>query len=258
MVPGPRGLLEPVRAARGVDAVARADAVLVPALAVDDGQAAGSVAAAAATTARLARVGPLIPLIALVYDDELVEHVPTEGHDIRSAPRPAREPGFTFYRCEIASPRSESSWSESREPFRGWICFSSRMSRVANLRPASRRVRAHIPVQPAPSAASRSRRVQKFSERCTADRVSRLRRPAQEGVLCGRDRLQGLGLLLPHGQPERFPRRRPGGQGQGQVVERVVLFLLRRTPAAATARRTRRPPRRPSPAKSSSASEKVA
>ena len=30
----------------------------------------------------LARVGPLVPLIALVYDDELVEHVPAEGHDI--------------------------------------------------------------------------------------------------------------------------------------------------------------------------------
>ena len=35
MVPGPRGLLEPGEPPRGVDAVARADAVLVPALAVD-------------------------------------------------------------------------------------------------------------------------------------------------------------------------------------------------------------------------------
>ena len=35
MVAGPRGLLEPGETRRGVDAVARADAVLVPALAVD-------------------------------------------------------------------------------------------------------------------------------------------------------------------------------------------------------------------------------
>jgi 5-formyltetrahydrofolate cyclo-ligase len=81
MVPGPRGLLEPGEPPRGVDAVARADAVLVPALAVDTvgrrlGRGGGSYDRA------LARVGPLVPLIALVYDDELIEHVPTEGHDI--------------------------------------------------------------------------------------------------------------------------------------------------------------------------------
>lgn len=81
MVPGPRGLLEPGEPSRGVDAVARADAVLVPALAVDGagrrlGRGGGSYDRA------LARVGPLVPLIALVYDDELVEHVPAESHDI--------------------------------------------------------------------------------------------------------------------------------------------------------------------------------
>ena len=81
MVPGPRGLLEPGEQPRGVDAVARADAVLVPALAVDEagrrlGRGGGSYDRA------LARVGPLVPLIALVYDDELVEHVPAESHDI--------------------------------------------------------------------------------------------------------------------------------------------------------------------------------
>jgi len=81
MVPGPRGLLEPGEQPRGVDAVARADAVLVPALAVDGagrrlGRGGGSYDRA------LARVGPLVPLIALVYDDELVEHVPAESHDI--------------------------------------------------------------------------------------------------------------------------------------------------------------------------------
>ena len=81
MVPGPRGLLEPGEPPRGVDAVARADAVLVPALAVDAagrrlGRGGGSYDRA------LARVGPLIPLIALVYDEELIEHVPAEAHDI--------------------------------------------------------------------------------------------------------------------------------------------------------------------------------
>jgi 5-formyltetrahydrofolate cyclo-ligase len=81
MVPGPRGLLEPGEPPRGVDAVARADAVLVPALAVDTvgrrlGRGGGSYDRA------LARVGPLVPLIALIYDDELVEQVPAEGHDI--------------------------------------------------------------------------------------------------------------------------------------------------------------------------------
>ena len=81
LVPGPRGLRQPGEPPRGVDAVARADAVLVPALAVDPagrrlGRGGGSYDRA------LARVGPLVPLIALVYDDELVEHVPVEDHDV--------------------------------------------------------------------------------------------------------------------------------------------------------------------------------
>ena len=81
LVPGPRGLLQPGEPPRGVGAVARADAVLVPALAVDPagrrlGRGGGSYDRA------LARVGPLVPLIALIYDDELVERVPVEGHDV--------------------------------------------------------------------------------------------------------------------------------------------------------------------------------
>jgi 5-formyltetrahydrofolate cyclo-ligase len=89
MVPGPRGLLEPGEPPRGVDAVARADAVLVPALAVDgDGRRLGR--GGGSYDRALARVGPLVPLIALLYDDELVEHVPAEGHDIpvRATARP--------------------------------------------------------------------------------------------------------------------------------------------------------------------------
>ena len=95
MVPGPRGLLEPGEPPRGVDAVARADAVLVPALAVDGagrrlGRGGGSYDRA------LARVGSLVPLIALVYDDELVEHVPTEGHDIPVRATASPRAGLTF------------------------------------------------------------------------------------------------------------------------------------------------------------------
>jgi 5-formyltetrahydrofolate cyclo-ligase len=81
LVPGPRGLLEPAEARRGVGAIARADAVLVPALAVDRsgnrlGRGGGSYDRA------LARVGALIPLIALLYDGELAGEVPAEPHDV--------------------------------------------------------------------------------------------------------------------------------------------------------------------------------
>ena len=89
LVPGPRGLLEPGEPPRGADAVARADVVLVPALAADRtgnrlGRGGGSYDRA------LARVAPLIPVIALLYDDELLGHVPTEAHDapVRAAVRP--------------------------------------------------------------------------------------------------------------------------------------------------------------------------
>ena len=82
LVPGPRGLREPSEPPRGVGAVARADAVLVPALAVDRagnrlGRGGGSFDRA------LARVSPLVPLIALVYDDEIVDRVPAEHHDVK-------------------------------------------------------------------------------------------------------------------------------------------------------------------------------
>jgi 5-formyltetrahydrofolate cyclo-ligase len=95
LVPGPRGLREPGEPPRGVQAVARADVVLAPALAVDRagnrlGRGGGSYDRA------LARVGPLIPVIALLYDDELLGHVPAEPHDtpVRAAVRPG--PGITW------------------------------------------------------------------------------------------------------------------------------------------------------------------
>jgi len=80
--PGPRGLTEPSEPPRGPDVVARADLVLVPALAVDRsgvrlGRGGGSYDRA------LARVGPGIPTIALLYDDELLDEVPAAAHDRR-------------------------------------------------------------------------------------------------------------------------------------------------------------------------------
>jgi 5-formyltetrahydrofolate cyclo-ligase len=82
LVRGPHGLLEPGEPPRGPGAVARADAVLVPALAVDRagnrlGRGGGSYDRA------LARVGPLVPLIALIYDAELLDRVPAEPHDVK-------------------------------------------------------------------------------------------------------------------------------------------------------------------------------
>jgi len=80
LIPGPRGLLEPGEPPRGSAAVARADVVLVPALAVDYagnrlGRGGGSYVRA------LARVSRQIPVIALLYDDELIAQVPAEPHD---------------------------------------------------------------------------------------------------------------------------------------------------------------------------------
>ena len=88
--PGPRGLAEPGEPPRGPDAIARADLVVVPALAVDRGgvrlgRGGGSYDRA------LARVGPGIPTIALLYDSELLDKVPVDGHDqrVRLVARPA-------------------------------------------------------------------------------------------------------------------------------------------------------------------------
>jgi 5-formyltetrahydrofolate cyclo-ligase len=80
LLPGPHGLHEPGEPPRGTDAVRRADVVLVPALAVDAagnrlGRGGGSYDRA------LARVAPLIPVIALIYDDEFLDTVPTAAHD---------------------------------------------------------------------------------------------------------------------------------------------------------------------------------
>lgn len=95
LAPGPRGLLQPVEPVRGTGTVARADVVLVPALAVDVhgrrlGRGGGSYDRA------LARVGPQVPTIALLYDSELLPSVPVEEHDqaVRAVARP--EQGITW------------------------------------------------------------------------------------------------------------------------------------------------------------------
>jgi 5-formyltetrahydrofolate cyclo-ligase len=100
LVPGPRGLAEPGEPPRGAGTVARADVVLAPALAVDQagnrlGRGGGSYDRA------LARVGPLIPVIALLYDAELLSHVPAEPHDtpVRAVVRPAA--GITWLSAGI-------------------------------------------------------------------------------------------------------------------------------------------------------------
>jgi len=81
---GPRGLLEPGPAEprRGPGAIARADLVLVPALAADRrgnrlGKGGGSYDRA------LARVGELVPTVALLFDGELLDEVPAGPHDVR-------------------------------------------------------------------------------------------------------------------------------------------------------------------------------
>jgi 5-formyltetrahydrofolate cyclo-ligase len=95
LAPGPRGMLQPVEPVRGTGTVARADVVLVPALAVDVrgrrlGRGGGSYDRA------LARVGPQVPTIALLYDAELLPSVPAEEHDqaVRAVARPGQ--GITW------------------------------------------------------------------------------------------------------------------------------------------------------------------
>lgn len=87
---GPRGLLQPAEPGRGVGAIASADFVIVPALAVDRsgnrlGRGGGSYDRA------LARVGPAVPTLALSYEGELLDEVPAGPHDqrVRAVAQPA-------------------------------------------------------------------------------------------------------------------------------------------------------------------------
>lgn len=76
------GLREPRRERLGIDAITEADAIIVPALAVDVrgvrlGRGGGSYDRA------LLRVDAYIPVIALLYDGEVLPDVPAEAHDRR-------------------------------------------------------------------------------------------------------------------------------------------------------------------------------
>jgi 5-formyltetrahydrofolate cyclo-ligase len=95
LVPGRFGLREPGEARRGVDTVARADVVIVPALAVSvTGQRLGR--GGGSYDRALARVGPQVPTIALLYDDEFLPSVPAAAHDrpVRAVARPSH--GITW------------------------------------------------------------------------------------------------------------------------------------------------------------------
>ena len=107
LVPGDRGLLEPSEARRGAGTVARADVVIVPALAVSEsgmrlGRGGGSYDRA------LARVGEQVPTIALLFDGELLPSVPAAPHD-----QPVRA---------VATPARGITWLSSRLPLAvGWL-----------------------------------------------------------------------------------------------------------------------------------------
>ncbi|MFG3202660.1 5-formyltetrahydrofolate cyclo-ligase [Streptomyces sp. NPDC048192] len=80
---GKMALLEPSGARLGPDAVAAADVVLLPGLAVDArgmrlGRGGGSYDR---VLARLERAGARPRLVVLLYDTEVVAHVPAEAHD---------------------------------------------------------------------------------------------------------------------------------------------------------------------------------
>lgn len=107
LVPGPYGLMEPSEPRRGVAAIARADVVIVPALAVARSSSTGSSGSSRSSGVglpgvrlgrgagcydrALAHVSGQIPVIALLYDDELVDSLPADPHDrqVTHAARPS-------------------------------------------------------------------------------------------------------------------------------------------------------------------------
>ncbi|MFJ9620699.1 5-formyltetrahydrofolate cyclo-ligase [Streptomyces sp. NPDC101181] len=83
LLPAGRGLLEPDGLRLGPAAVLEADAVLLPGLAVDRegmrlGRGGGSYDR---VLARLTAAGAHPALVVLLYDDEVLAHVPAEAHD---------------------------------------------------------------------------------------------------------------------------------------------------------------------------------
>ncbi|WP_163511638.1 5-formyltetrahydrofolate cyclo-ligase [Fodinicola acaciae] len=82
LAPAGRGLREPLGPRLGTDAIRTADAVVVPAVAVGlDGSRLGR--GGGSYDRALTRVSADTPVVALVYDDELVDSLPTEAHDVQ-------------------------------------------------------------------------------------------------------------------------------------------------------------------------------
>lgn len=82
LTPARMGLLEPAGPREGLEAIAWADVVLVPGLAVDRtgmrmGRGGGCYDRA------LARVPVGTPTVVVLYDDEVLDHVPSDPHDRR-------------------------------------------------------------------------------------------------------------------------------------------------------------------------------
>jgi 5-formyltetrahydrofolate cyclo-ligase len=95
-----RGLLQPAGPRLGPHAVATADVVIVPGLAVDAtgmrlGRGGGSYDRA------LARVPVGTPVCVLLYDDEVVERVPADSHD-RGVTAAATPSGIRWFRPTAA------------------------------------------------------------------------------------------------------------------------------------------------------------
>lgn len=80
--PGPLGLLEPAGVSLGPAAISTAGLVLLPALAVDrDGVRLGRGGGHYDRSLPLVSAG--VPLVAVVRDEELLDAVPAEPHDVR-------------------------------------------------------------------------------------------------------------------------------------------------------------------------------
>lgn len=91
LAPGPLGLSEPSTPRLGVEAASAADVVVVPALAVDR---LGNRLGRGRGFYDRALINVSAPVIAVVYDDELVDEVPAEPHD-RRVDAVLRPGGFT-------------------------------------------------------------------------------------------------------------------------------------------------------------------
>ncbi len=82
LVTGPLGVREPGGPRLGTDAITRAGLVLVPALAVDRrGARIGRGGGYYDRT--LPAVPAATPVVVLLHDDELIDHVPADDHDVR-------------------------------------------------------------------------------------------------------------------------------------------------------------------------------